>query len=98
MSAEDFVNSLSNGDNLSAETAFKSVMTDGQEGILVSPKDNTQLAKALSYLIDNPEIRKRMGTTGRQRVEEFRWDKVAGEVLAYYKDLVKFNVDTSEIY
>ena len=28
MSAEDFVNSLSNGDNLSAETAFKIVMTD----------------------------------------------------------------------
>ena len=28
MSAEDFVNSLSKGDNLSAETAFKSVMTD----------------------------------------------------------------------
>ena len=28
MSAEDFVNSLSNGDNLSAETAFKSAMID----------------------------------------------------------------------
>ena len=28
MSAEDFVNSLSTGDNLSAETAFKNAMTD----------------------------------------------------------------------
>ena len=28
MSAENFVNSLSQGDNLAAETAFKEVMTD----------------------------------------------------------------------
>jgi hypothetical protein len=28
MSAKDFVDSLSTGDNLSAETAFKNVMTD----------------------------------------------------------------------
>ena len=28
MSAKDFVDSLSTGDNLGAETAFKSVMTD----------------------------------------------------------------------
>ena len=77
---------------------FKSVITDGQEGILVNPKDSTQLAKALGYLIDNPEIRKRMATTGRQRVEEFRWEKVAGNVLGYYKDLVKFNVGKSGRY
>ena len=75
---------------------FKSVITDGQEGILVKPKDSNQLAKALATLIDNPELRHRMGANGRQRVEEFRWEKVAGEVLTYYKDLLKFKVDKSE--
>lgn len=68
---------------------FKSVITDGQEGILVKPKDSTQLAKALDTLINNPALRHRMGATGRKRVEQFRWEKVAGEVLTYYKQLLK---------
>ena len=43
---------------------------DGETGIIVPPGDVDSLSKAIKYLIDNPEIRKKMGEAGRRRVEE----------------------------
>jgi colanic acid/amylovoran biosynthesis glycosyltransferase len=40
------------------------------EGILVAPADEDQLAVALARLIDNPDLRERLGRAGRRRVEE----------------------------
>ena len=40
------------------------------DGILVSPSDETGLANAIAYLIDNPQARKKIGKAGRQRVLE----------------------------
>ncbi len=43
---------------------------DGKTGMLVPAADIDSLCKAIKYLVDNPEIRKGMGETGRKRVEE----------------------------
>jgi glycosyltransferase involved in cell wall biosynthesis len=39
-------------------------------GLLVTPGSAEELAKAIQYLLTHPDERKRMGSTGRKRVEE----------------------------
>jgi glycosyltransferase involved in cell wall biosynthesis len=43
---------------------------DGETGILVDPGDVQELRQAMRYLLDHPEEADRMGTRGRQAVEE----------------------------
>ncbi len=40
------------------------------DGILVSPSDDLELAGAIERLIDDSELRRRLGTAGRRRVIE----------------------------
>ena len=45
------------------------LVIDGETGLLVPPRDPERLARALQELLDSPELRKRMGESGRGRVE-----------------------------
>ncbi len=47
----------------------REVVEDGVNGLLVPPNDPTALAQALARLLDDTELRKRMGAAGRRRVE-----------------------------
>jgi len=50
-------------------------VVDGETGLLVPPEDPKALAAALRKLLDDPELRQRMGKAGRKRAEEvFDWD------------------------
>ena len=46
------------------------IIKDGETGILVPPGDYNSLSQALTYLIGNPQVRKRLGVNGRKRVLE----------------------------
>lgn len=46
------------------------IVVDGETGIYVNPKSPHELAQAISYLIENPSLRSRLGKAGRSRVEE----------------------------
>lgn len=59
-------------------------------GLLVPTKDAVALAAALRHLIENPEIRERMGRRGRQRViESFTLDQVISETLEVFDSSVR---------
>jgi glycosyltransferase involved in cell wall biosynthesis len=45
------------------------VVVDGETGFLVPPRDPEALANAIQRLIDDPELRKKFGQAGRERVE-----------------------------
>ena len=45
------------------------LVIDRETGLLVSPRDPERLAGALQELLDSPDLRKRMGESGRRRVE-----------------------------
>jgi glycosyltransferase involved in cell wall biosynthesis len=45
------------------------IVVDGETGILVPPRDASALAAAIERLIDDPELRRRMGDAGRARVD-----------------------------
>ncbi len=67
---------------------YREVVDDGANGFLFERKNVEDLAYKLSILIDNPDLRSKMGTLGRQKSLEFSWQKIAKEVLNYYEDVL----------
>jgi len=62
------------------------VVTHGKTGLLVPERDPVALAEAVSYLLQHPEIRRRFGEAGRQRVlQELNWEAVARRFEALYQ-------------
>lgn len=68
---------------------FRRVLTDGQEGLLVPPRDEEALAGALKRLIDSPELRRTLGASGPVTADHYRWERVADQVEAVYADVLQ---------
>ena len=68
---------------------YSFIVKHGHQGLLVPPRDSDALADALAVLIQNPELRKEMGARGRAAVDQYRWDKVARQVLDYYGTIIE---------
>lgn len=70
----------------------REVARDGIEGFLVPPRDASALAAALTRLLLEPELRGRMGSAARARVEE-RFDerRVIDLVVRSYEELFARN-------
>ena len=65
---------------------------NGITGILVNQIDSAQLKIALENLIINPELRKRLGMNGRQRIEqEFDSRIIWNELLKIYDEMTNNN-------
>jgi glycosyltransferase involved in cell wall biosynthesis len=62
------------------------VGTDGETGLLVPPDDPGALAQAIERLLDDPELRTRLGAAGRERVvHRFTWQVTAAGTAACYR-------------
>jgi len=60
---------------------------DNQNGLLIDPAAEMQLAEAIRYMIDNPEDRIMMGLCGRKMAEdEFSSDRIAYQLVEIYKN------------
>ena len=70
-------------------SGYASVITSGQEGILVPPKQEVPLAQAIARLMKDPELRRTMGERGRIKSQNYGWDQIAVKVLDYYKKVLK---------
>jgi glycosyltransferase involved in cell wall biosynthesis len=65
------------------------VGTDGVAGLLVPPKDAGELAVAIGRLLDDAQLRARMGAAGRRRVSErFTWTRTAAATTEAYRSIV----------
>lgn len=67
----------------------REIVKDGINGFLVPVKDVIAVAEAVKKLIKFPKLRIEMGAKGRELVErEFSVEKVNGEILQVYEDLL----------
>jgi glycosyltransferase involved in cell wall biosynthesis len=65
---------------------------DGKTGILVPPQDAQALAKAVAFLLDNPEQAREMGQAGRRRAEQlFDEKKMIDRICSLYEQLLNRN-------
>ncbi|HTR68653.1 MAG TPA: glycosyltransferase family 4 protein [Mycobacteriales bacterium] len=61
----------------------------GDAALLVAPAHPTQLRRALEKVLDDPELRERMITTGRERASTWPTsEQVAAELMATYRELL----------
>ncbi len=68
--------------------AVRTVVKDGETGLLVSPKDDMALAEAIAWMIEHPSEREAMGERARQRVEAlFSWERHMKALEALYRTL-----------
>ena len=67
---------------------YSSVMTHGQEGLLVPPRDEEALETSLETLLDDPALREEMGNRGSQKAPEYDWERVTTQILEYYTFLL----------
>jgi glycosyltransferase involved in cell wall biosynthesis len=65
------------------------LVVDGETGIVVPPRDPTALRSALERLLADADLRRRLGTAGRDRARShFSWEKVTDATLAAYAEAV----------
>jgi len=65
------------------------VIDNYKNGVLVPPNDAVKLAEAIQYLLDNEEIRKKLGEEGRKRVvQNFSSEAVAKKLCMIYEKMI----------
>jgi glycosyltransferase involved in cell wall biosynthesis len=68
--------------------AIPELVIDGETGILAPPGSSSALADALARLVNDPKLRSRLGSNGRNRVEtHFRIEVVADRFVSIYRAL-----------
>ncbi|AZG48228.1 glycosyltransferase family 4 protein [Gordonia insulae] len=65
------------------------VGTEQEAALLVPPRDSEKLAQSIGRLLDDAELRGRLGEGGRRRVEErYSWAAVAAKTAAHYETVL----------
>jgi phosphatidylinositol alpha-mannosyltransferase len=67
---------------------YRTVMTDGVQGLFHPPCDSEAIARAVAALLKDPALRARMGAAGRRRAGEFGWPALAARVEDLYSELL----------
>jgi len=68
---------------------LRDLVVDGETGLLVPPRDVTSLRAGLERLLADPELRRRLGSAGRERIREhFSWDRFGTDTIRAYEDAV----------
>jgi glycosyltransferase involved in cell wall biosynthesis len=58
----------------------------GEAALKVDPHDECAMAEGLALLLMSRAEREHLAAAGRERADEFRWDKVAEQTLAVYRE------------
>ena len=66
--------------------ALPELVSDGDNGLLVKPGDVSALAAAIKLLLEDKELRHRMGHTGREMAKrKFNWQQAARQTVEAYQ-------------
>lgn len=64
------------------------VVKNGENGLLVPPGDSESLSDAIVYLLENEDVREKMGRNGRKMVKNYSWEIIAKKTKMVYEDLI----------
>ena len=65
------------------------IVSDGETGMLVKPKDVNGLVTKIETIINNPALGKKMGEAGRRRVEQkYSWEIICEKLERAYQEVI----------
>ena len=67
--------------------AFPEIVKNNKEGLLINPYSSKQIARAVSYFIDFPSERKRMGDAAQIRTDIYSPQNVSEQFAKFYKSI-----------
>jgi D-inositol-3-phosphate glycosyltransferase len=73
----------------SAVGGLTEVIADGQTGTLVAARQPQAFADAIAALLDDPDLRERMGEAARTRAATFTWERASDRLAAIYGRLIR---------
>jgi glycosyltransferase involved in cell wall biosynthesis len=73
------------------------LITDGVDGVLTPTGDVTALASALRTLVDDPELRRRLGDAGKNRSRDFTPERTVARLLDVYDRVLKRRSGTARL-
>jgi phosphatidylinositol alpha-mannosyltransferase len=73
---------------------YRSVMTNGKEGLLVAPKNPQSLALGIVRLLSDTALRERLSAAGRATANRYDWPEIAHRVLAVYERAIGASANT----
>ena len=65
----------------------KELVKDGENGYIIKMKDSDDIAEKIEKLINDSELRIKMGERSRQKALEMSWKKVAGKYFELYRTI-----------
>jgi glycosyltransferase involved in cell wall biosynthesis len=57
----------------------------GEGALLVDPRSTAEIQVALEKLLSSPELQQQLGTAGRARAEQYRWETCARRSLEFFR-------------
>jgi glycosyltransferase involved in cell wall biosynthesis len=70
--------------------AIPEVIDNGKTGLLVPPRNEEALAKAIIKLLKDENLRKEMGENAYRKMrEELSWDTIAEKTIEVYKEVIR---------
>jgi len=76
---------------------YANVVTHGEDGLLVPPKDDSMLAKILTSLINDKSLREQMGAVGKLNAQHYSWEKVARRIQDFYMEVLNGQLRKKEL-
>jgi phosphatidylinositol alpha-mannosyltransferase len=70
-------------------SGYRSVVSDGVDGLLVEPRDAQALAQALILLLRDSLLRARLGHKGREKALRYSWNRVTKQIEEYYQEVAE---------
>ena len=64
------------------------IVENGKTGVLVESGNSKDLANAITELLGNEDLRQKMITQGKERVEAFNWDKIVRNLEFLYAHML----------
>jgi phosphatidylinositol alpha-mannosyltransferase len=67
---------------------YKRVVQRNLTGLLVEPRDPDALCRALARLIEDPDLRRRLGEAGARRAPDYDWGQVTKQLVRVYEEVI----------
>lgn len=70
---------------------MQDIIEDGKNGFLVPVRDADELCRKIELLIENPELREKLGREAQQSARKLLWSEVASAAAGLYQTVIREN-------